>query len=290
MSPTSSGSQDVNPLVLGVRGNRVEAVEEEPESLDLREDRCDRTRRRVGTRRHRCHPCSAWKTRCAPSRHCDGVLRRAHQRAQADRERREPLARNDPDGRRHRGILRGRSDPFHGVVRGADRREQLLAVRLVARRDDELDLGLERARRRCPRGGARPRRRCRAPRDEVEDAAQLARPVRDEQPDREEAARRVSPWRSTEMSVVASMFPPERTTATDPCPATRPARSAASPTAPAPSTRSFVRSSRARAPRRSPRPRPRRCRRGARSRIDDGRLARMLDRDPVGDRVARADR
>jgi hypothetical protein len=44
------------------------------------------------------------------------------------------------------------------------------------------------------------------------------------------------------MSVVASMFPPERTTATEPVPCTRPARSAARPTAPAPSTRNFVRS------------------------------------------------
>ena len=69
------------------------------------------------------------------------------------------------------GILRGRSDPFHRVLRGADRLEQLLAVRLVARGDDELDLGLERARRAAfavmvDRDDVAP-----STRDQVEDAA-----------------------------------------------------------------------------------------------------------------------
>ena len=46
----------------------------------------------------------------------------------------------------------------------------------------------------------------------------------------------------TEISVVASTFPPESTAATGPEPSTRPASSAATPAAPAPSTTSFVRS------------------------------------------------
>ena len=60
--------------------------------------------------------------------------------------------------------------PFDRVPGLADRRDQLLAVRLVARRDDELDLGLQRARRPSLRGGGRRRRRCRGPRDEIEDS------------------------------------------------------------------------------------------------------------------------
>ena len=53
----------------------------------------------------------------------------------------------------------------------------------------------------------------------------------------------MSPARITAISVLASMFPPERTTATGPLPPTFPSSSAAIPTAPAPSTTSFVRSS-----------------------------------------------
>ena len=90
----------------------------------------------------------------------------------------------------------------------------------------------------------------------------------------------------TEMSVVASIFPPERTIATGPAPPARPASSAASPTAPAPSTRSFSRSRRARARPIFPRPRPPRCRPGP---VEDhaGELAARLHRDPVGDREPR---
>src|SRR5438552_3280380 len=48
----------------------------------------------------------------------------------------------------------------------------------------------------------------------------------------------------TEISIVASMFPPERTATAGPDPLARPAISAATPTAPAPSTTNFERSSR----------------------------------------------
>ena len=47
----------------------------------------------------------------------------------------------------------------------------------------------------------------------------------------------------TEISIVGSMFPPERMGIAIPDPPARPASSAATPTAPAPSTTSFARSS-----------------------------------------------
>jgi hypothetical protein len=92
------------------------------------------------------------------------------------------------ESRSNRAVeLHGRADPLDGVARCPESCEELLAVLLVARRNDELDLGLERARRPPLAVMVDGDDVATSDRDEVEDASQLARPVGDEQANSEEA-------------------------------------------------------------------------------------------------------
>ena len=123
---------------------------------------------------------------------------------------------------------------WRGSLRSARRRASAASARRRSRRREGLP----------SRAGARPRRRSRV-RSRAARAASQARPGRSGTRVRRTRNRPATarPRRMTEMSIVASMFPPESTGTTLPSPPTLPWRSAATPTAPAPSTTSFVRSS-----------------------------------------------
>ena len=121
-----------------------------------------------------------------------------------------------------------------------------VAVLLVAHRERQLDLGLADRERPCPRGGARPRRRSRAPRRRAASSL-ISSPGRSASRVRTTRKRPacVSPCRITWISE-RRVDVAAREDARTPRPRRRtlPASSAATGAAPAPSTRSFVRSSR----------------------------------------------